>query len=519
MKYNKLFKGIFLAGLSLLLMTSCKDKEDSIESETTYYSITFNAAQPSEDGSEITAGQTWKSGDKVAAINIRSKSLIAPLTYNGSSFSGELTNLYSGVKLGFFYPYEAINFGHSDTIKYTINMAGQDGTEKSLKDYKTASTDTLHFDTNNATRVSGVMKTIQAKANFSFNYQGKPIPNIVRVELLAKEGNIYSQRIFNLRTQQWEKASSNSLVINNTNGLDGNMVISLLPTESVKFLASIETNSGMRYIGEATESTSIESGKIYRFTLNCEATDIKAHVGDYYYNDGSFSSSLDYGKTPVGIVFALSHHYGSDIDSNLDESLHGRVVSLKDLTTQKYRWAYQATLLYDMEVLKSYAGASSELESDSLAYLPYLRGNNPSTYYTDSCHVNLSIDAQSGSIKSWPTSGALSSFKGSENTALCDSSAIKYTAAYQTHSLVRAGIGNKRWYMPAAGELALLYELWRQQIITAATKPGFTDFQEFSYWSSDENNASSAWALNFFSGMIFRNNKMSSYYVRPCILF
>ncbi len=518
-KYKKLFLGILLAGIGLVLTTSCKKEDPPVpEPEPDYTTVYLNAGQPSDDGSEITEGKSWNSGDKIAVLNVRIKRDITALSYNGGTFTGETPNLFSGARLAFFYPYSALNFAHSDTVTYRMNMSDQDGTPATVKHFMTAISDSLSF-SNSSTTITKTMKTLQALGEFKFNYQGNPIANITRVELYAAEGKIFSERTFNMRTQSWSSDQSNSIVINNANGLNGEMTISLLPTESVQIAASIETASGMKYIGKATEASSIESGKKYQYTLDCEADNVKAHVGDYYYNDGSFSKDLDYGKTAVGIVFALTDKYGSAINNNLEESLHGRVVSFSDLTSRYYRWGYSAALMYDVNGLTNYPGASSASENDSIAYLPYLKGGNESTYYTDSCHVSLSIDRATGRIKSWPTAGALSSFTGSENTVICDHTPTTFPAAYYVHTLVRAGISNKRWYMPSAGELALLYELWKQQIITAATKPGFKDFGEYSYWSSDEGTESTAWAINFFNGMIFRNNKMSNYYVRPCLWF
>lgn len=518
MKYKKLFLGILMTGVALTLTTSCKKDEPTPVIDTVYTTVILNAGQPSDDGSEITEGKNWSAGDKIAIMNIRVKRDITAITYNGSAFTGETADLYSGARLAFFYPYSALNFAHSDTITYQMNMSDQDGTPATLKNYMTAVSDSLKF-TDQSVTINKTMTTLQAQGQFKFNYQGNPIPNITRVELFAAEGRIFSQRTFNLRNQSWDDAQSNSIVINNAQGLNGEMVISMLPTESVLIAASVETASGMKYIGKATESSSIESGKKYEFTINCEADNVKAHIGDYYYNDGSFSKELDYGKTAVGIVFALSDKFGGAINNSLDESLHGRVVSFSDLTSQNYRWAYQSTMLFDVDKLTNYPGAGSNSENDSIAYLPYLKGGNENTYYADSCHINLSIDRETGHMKSWPTAGALSSFTGSENTDINDASKTKFPAAFYVHTLVRSGISNKRWYMPAAGELALLYELWRQQVITAATKPGFKDFGEYAYWTSDEGTITTAWAINFFNGMMFRNNKMSSYYVRPCLWF
>mgnify|MGYP005956348135 FL=1 len=74
-------------------------------------------------------------------------------------------------------------------------------------------------------------------------------------------------------------------------------------------------------------------------------------VGDYYYSDGTYSSTLDDQKTVIGVVFAVPGD-GSAIEGDVitnydgvtftDSEIHGWVVGLKDASTS-VRWVASAT--------------------------------------------------------------------------------------------------------------------------------------------------------------------------------
>ena len=56
-------------------------------------------------------------------------------------------------------------------------------------------------------------------------------------------------------------------------------------------------------------------------------------IGDYYYSDGTTSSELIAGKTPVGVVFALNDAAGSDpfqMGKDYPGCKHGLAVSIKE---------------------------------------------------------------------------------------------------------------------------------------------------------------------------------------------
>ena len=57
------------------------------------------------------------------------------------------------------------------------------------------------------------------------------------------------------------------------------------------------------------------------------------------------------------------------------------------------------------------------------------------------------------------------------------------------------------WYVPACGQLALMY-LAKTDINAALAKIGGTAFESYFYWSSSEYDAYFAWTVSFNSGIV-----------------
>lgn len=89
--------------------------------------------------------------------------------------------------------------------------------------------------------------------------------------------------------------------------------------------------------GEATIEAVTHTTKRAKCDVTVVAQTTSAKIGDYYYEDGTISSSLISGKTPVGIVFALADAVGSDpyhLANDHPQSKHGLVVAMKEYTSK-----------------------------------------------------------------------------------------------------------------------------------------------------------------------------------------
>lgn len=148
--------------------------------------------------------------------------------------------------------------------------------------------------------------------------------------------------------------------------------------------------------------------------------------------------------------------------------------------------------------------------TSSYGYLPQANGS-----YASSSN-NLS-----GDYTTW-TSGALSDFNGKANTAalLAASDTDSYTTYANMATWCRIfnqtaaeNQGYSDWYIPACGQLSLMY-LNMTAINNALTKIGGQTISSNYYWSSSEYSSYNGWRVDFTSGRVGYRNKNSYYRVR-----
>ena len=111
--------------------------------------------------------------------------------------------------------------------------------------------------------------------------------------------------------------------------------------------SSVATVAGGRVKALSAGTATITAKSYHGVRASCTVT-VKARttavsVGDYYYSDGTTSSELQSGKTPVGIVFALADPVGSDpatLGKDHSGCTHGLVVGLESYRTPFSRSAF-----------------------------------------------------------------------------------------------------------------------------------------------------------------------------------
>lgn len=97
-------------------------------------------------------------------------------------------------------------------------------------------------------------------------------------------------------------------------------------------------------VAEATNNTTVDVGVSDGWDADVDGGDVdpvdptpEVKIGDYYYSDGTWSSTLDANKTCVGIVFATGANYG-DNAANYDGKLtdiKGYVMALKNTAEKR----------------------------------------------------------------------------------------------------------------------------------------------------------------------------------------
>ena len=103
--------------------------------------------------------------------------------------------------------------------------------------------------------------------------------------------------------------------------------------------------------------------------------------------------------------------------------------------------------------------------------------------------------------------------------------ACEFMGRKRTKDLVERGLScadklpeSKDWYIPAIGELYVMY-LMKNQINKALEYIGAELIKDTRYWSSTEDSSTSAWNLDFDGGTFNGNDKAYEYSVRPVSAF
>ena len=133
-------------------------------------------------------------------------------------------------------------------------------------------------------------------------------------------------------------------------------------------------------------------------------------------------------------------------------------------------------------------------------YLPMADG----TFAGYSSSTHLSDD-----FTTW-TAGALSDFNGKANTAVIAAASSDARDMCTVLNTFNASDSYKDWYIPACGQLALMY-LNMTEINAALAKIGGTALQEFYYWSSSESSSNKSWPVAFRDGNVGTYLKNNTY--------
>ncbi len=493
--------------LPLLIFTSCnKDDEDIV------YTYNLTASVPSINGvsgtGDILSG-TWESGTEVASLNLTTakKKVIYTNSSTGStSFNSSSTASYANSsKVSFFYPASALTMATSDTITQVLTVSGQDGTIKNAAKFAYAcGADTVAASNNNRSSVVK-MSQLMALGKFSFMTNGSPLQNIIKIAVSATEGSFYSERVYNLKKQYFtsDYVGSN-MIISNTSGLSGSATVALFPCNDVKLRFLVTTQSGKVYESESNSTLTFSAGQYTDAgSFNCTEINTLAKIGDYFYDDDTWSSTYDSSRKCVGIIFALCNSKG-DVDKSLSSSAFGKVIGIYDANSSNtVSWSSVSEAVTGRDSIQTVDGSGTQ------ANLIY---GTESKYLT-----TATIDKTSGQITAWPSSGALSDFKGLPIDSRYISTYYKASHACYYYRIGKVGYG--RWRLPSAGELAMVFELYKSGFMNADKHKTFNNFIAGAYWSSTIYGYHKAWAINFISGAIFANSKASSYYVRPITTF
>ena len=513
-------KTFLLLGITLC-MFGCSDDDDDKSNTTSTVPFSLTASLEVRNDAATTPGMlqgNWNEGTKLAAMHSGltgvKKSIFTLSSTSTDLFTGDISNKVKRDKeIAVFYPADAITANSSDTLTQQLSLANQDGTLAGVANYDYS----WALCKVNMTAQSGSgsceMKNLMTIGKFEFTTDGSTLLNdISRITVTATSGKLYSNATLKLKDGEFSNTTEGSFTIKNDAGLPGSAYISFFPSEA-QLHFTLVTNAGNIYEASTTESITLEKGKYYASAaLTCTPV-APAKVGDYYYSDGTYSTEMNEEKTCIGIVYALNDKNGN-LDKTLTTSPYGRIVALTN-ARNKVRWASKSE---DIEGLKNDTIING---TQQIGCLPYFNGTADS-YFSDNAEEQIkgtTINTETGLITAWPSEGILSDFNGATNTSYINKSTSTYPAGSYCYQYSKPGKGAGEWYLPAVGELALLWELHHAGVICNAKQECFKDFDQQSYWTSSEGNKNKAWYLNFFSGILMANSKGSTYNTRPVAMF
>ena len=169
-------------------------------------------------------------------------------------------------------------------------------------------------------------------------------------------------------------------------------------------------NGVVTAIAPGTSEISIRThhGLTAKCSVTVKAKSSSVAIGDYYYSDGTTSSELQSGKTPVGVVFALVDAAASDPVMGKEHAgaTHGLVVGLESYNTPIARSSYIDDADYPLGRVASEASAAGMADmTNRYAFCGYSNTKALKTWGTwliiDSCQAHASNYSVPASTSGW----------------------------------------------------------------------------------------------------------------------
>ena len=285
---------------------------------------------------------------------------------------------------------------------------------------------------------------------------------------------------------------------------EGNWTIS--PAEAAEGAKVTVTYSGEKKV-KSVKAVKVEATPAIDYST--------AQLGDLFYSDGTFSTELEAGKTPIGVIAYLDKE-GTDDDEISEKSNgagHGLVLCLKNVAS---------TIAWSTENVSKFSG-------QEVASVEDLKRTTNVSGYTNT--ATLTVDA---------------------------ATAEKYPAAYKAlkNNGLTAPMGTTGWFLPSAQQLLKMieglggltdgapnfYENWfdtnhngADKLEAALSKAGSGNYDSMTsayliYWSSSECTDNKAVSLGvdatgtgfgygFLWGADGKDNTYTMYRVRPVLAF
>ena len=279
--------------------------------------------------------------------------------------------------------------------------------------------------------------------------------------------------------------------------------IMVVPTGAAKPITFTATIDDVDYTVTSSDVT-LENGNSYEYTLSLNSTFMSVTTVSIKEWTGVPKESLTLEKKgpwdiPNG-VYAVSKDGKPVAVDKADETC-----------------VAVALVVNDAPVPQMFMIAKKDASNDGSNYNLYYdndKGDLSLTNYSTADGTNsygyLGTEL-SDDFTTW-TEGALSDFNGKTNTQVIAASSsnakdmCKVLETFNAGTNSQSNEGHNDWYVPACGQLALMY-LAKTDINAALAKIGGTAFESNRYWSSSEYDANFAWNVYFLDGNVSGSGK------------
>ena len=277
----------------------------------------------------------------------------------------------------------------------------------------------------------------------------------------------------------------------------------VIPADAPAEITFLATIGDKQYSASVTPAEALAQGLIHTYTLTLSAEGMKVSTVDVTpWGDGQTGSDeLKPYVDPTPHVYAVSAT-GELIDYKTADATalgvalvageHKFMIAKTDATDGTNNTLYWGKSYSDLS-LTNYSNADG---TNSYGSLP-----KPDGTFGGSTHL-------SGDFATW-TDGALSDFNGKANTAVIAAASSNARDMCTVLNTFNTSDSFKDWYVPACGQLALIY-LNMTEINKALAKIGGTALFAGYYWSSTESGAGGAWRMYFDKGAVDNGDKVNT---------
>ena len=499
--------------------TACNSDESSLPTAGNQLQLSFGINAPQ---SRAIFTDTKLPDDSPVGVRLDGYADYANLVYTGTTISGtqswaSTTSVTLTDTKGTLYAYWPQNNAVSiDAID--VDMTAADQTDWL---YATPVTDVNEDKASVAVTMNHALANINVTVNKGSYLGAGNITNItLQSDGIALGGTFNAAQTTPGYTAFEDEGKPLSRTVTTTAGAAATdiMVVPTGTSATVTFLLTID---GIQFTAKSA-AVQLAMGNSYQYTLNL--SDISTYMeisgfsvkpwttvtgGALVLEKVGGGEPLTWDNAPNG-VYAVSAEGVPVAVEDADESCIAVALIVNDAPVPQYIWLAKDNakienytfLHWGEKLYNNIVGWGTYSNADGIIYDGYLPGADGS--FGGSSHL-------SDDFTTW-SAGALSDFDGRGNTAYIISRYKKIGVSMVTKDMCYAlntfnaaadgsNGGKDDWYIPACGQLALIY-LNMTEINAALEKIGGTALFAKDYWSSSENDSTGGWGIDFSNGIV-----------------